>query len=150
MFNQSNDGQNHINIYSKGYTELGRFLSNFSLCQIITEDGPFKSIEGYWYWLGTRNDTLRKLYGFKTKQVGKTLPTINILEDEVFKTKIRNACWIKIHFSQHYYNLFIQSTLPFKHYYVFNNHIKDAGYKWLIEMWEYFRMFINNKYQHLK
>ena len=47
MINPQNDGVDHINIYSKGLTELGRFLSNFEHILITTEDGDFNSIEGY-------------------------------------------------------------------------------------------------------
>ena len=30
MYKQTEDGYNHINVYSKGKTELGRWLSNFA------------------------------------------------------------------------------------------------------------------------
>lgn len=51
MIDHNKDGIDHINIYSKGRTALGRFLSNFAQAEIETEDGEFASIEGYWYWL---------------------------------------------------------------------------------------------------
>lgn len=51
MIDYKKDGVDHINIYSKGKTSLGRFLSNFAQADIETEDGNFASIEGYWYWL---------------------------------------------------------------------------------------------------
>ena len=47
-----NDGITHINVYSKGKTTLGRWLTNFAHTPIDTIDGHFESIEGYWYWLG--------------------------------------------------------------------------------------------------
>jgi hypothetical protein len=51
MIDPKKDGIEHINIYSKGRTALGIFLSNFTQCDLETEDGEFSSIEGYWYWL---------------------------------------------------------------------------------------------------
>jgi len=45
------DGIDHINVYSKAKTDLGKFLSNFTYAKIKTQDGIFSSIEGYWYWL---------------------------------------------------------------------------------------------------
>ena len=63
IFTPSTDGIDHINIYSKGKTSLGRWLSNFAKSPIETEDGHFDSIEGYWYWywLSSKDDTLRAL-----------------------------------------------------------------------------------------
>jgi len=49
------DGIDHINLYSRGHTELGQYLSNFAYTPIQTEDGRFNSIEAYWYWLNTHN-----------------------------------------------------------------------------------------------
>ena len=48
-FLPAEDGITHVNVYSRGLTTLGRWLSNFAHCPIETEDGPFASIEGYWY-----------------------------------------------------------------------------------------------------
>ena len=142
------DGIDHINIYSRGHTELGRYLSNFAYTPIKTEDGRFNSIEGYWYWLNTHNDKLRLLYGFKAKSFGKELDKTIIIDEERFQNKIRNACWIKIHSNEYYLNMFVHSSLPFTHYYVFNGFIKDAGGKWMMEMWENYRFYIKNGYQY--
>ena len=46
-----NDGIDHINVYSKGKTVLGRALSNFSYSRIrIPFLGTFLSVEAFWYW----------------------------------------------------------------------------------------------------
>jgi len=52
------DGVTHINIYSKGRTTLGQMLSNFEDSPFTCEDGNFRSIEDYWYWLSVDNRTL--------------------------------------------------------------------------------------------
>ena len=79
------DGIDHINIYSRGHTELGQYLSNFAYTPIQTEDGRFYSIEGYWYWLNTHNDKLRLLYGFKARSFGKELDKTIIRLSELFR-----------------------------------------------------------------
>jgi len=147
MISQQTDGVNHINVYSKGYTELGRFLSNFTRCTITTEDGRFESVEGYWYWLGNQRPEMIGLSGVNAKKIGRTFPKVNILNDDEFKRKIREACWVKIHTSPRMLDVFKESVLPFKHYYVFGGETKYAGYEWLMEMWEYFRAYIKNGYK---
>jgi len=134
----SEDGTAHINIYSKGATEIGRYLSNFTRSPIETEDGHFESIEGYWYWLGCTHpdrDVLRDLYGYKAKQVGRDLGSPDWMDDETFKSKIKKALDIKIaglpwDLVPQFYN----KKLPFTHYYVYNNKIIDVPKaKWLID-----------------
>lgn len=142
------DGIDHINIYSKGQTELGRYLSNFAYSPIQTQDGEFNSIEGYWYWLYTHNDKLRILYGFKVKSFGVKLGRTISVDEDAFQDKIKNACWIKIHSNEYYLYIFAHSNLPFTHYYVFNGFIKDAGGKWMLNMWENYRSYIKNGYQY--
>lgn len=67
------EGKNHFNIYSRSQTELGRFLSHFTHHPIETVDGRFDSMEGYWYWLKYRDDTLRELSGYQAKEYGSNL-----------------------------------------------------------------------------
>ncbi len=137
------DGKKHINIYSKGATELGRYLSNFTKAPIETEDGSFLSIEGYWYWLGCTHpdkEILRELYGFKAKQVGRELGSPDWLDTEIFRSKIKKAMFIKIQSNGEMYEAFRASTLPFIHYYVYNNKIclvPEAH--WITEEWERLR-----------
>lgn len=132
--NSKTDGINHINVYSKGITPLGRWLSNFTFNPIITEDGYFASIEGYWYWLGCKNDKLRRLYGFKAKQVGRELGANDWLETEEFKDKIRKAIKIKIQGNKKFQKLLKESTLPLVHYYEYKNKkVNVPQADWIIE-----------------
>lgn len=132
----SQDGVTHINIYSKGKTELGKFLSNFTHSPFHhPTDGKFESIEGYWYWLSCKNDKLRDLYGFEAKKVGRELKGKDWVDSEEFRTKIKQAIIIKI-MNMFYtnYNLFLNSTLPFTHYYVYENKIVEVREgKWIID-----------------
>ena len=128
------DGVDHINIYSKGKTMLGRKLSNFCYMPFICEDGWFASIEAYWFWLGTHNEDLRPMYGFQAKKFGGSLP--KTVEDELFQNKIKKAMRIK---AQILKNDLLASDLPFKHYYMYGDKVVDAGFEWIVDEWESIR-----------
>lgn len=136
-YNENEDGVTHINVYSKGKTELGRFLSNFSLSPIETEDGHFNSIEGYWYWLGTnseKKDELRKLHGFQAKQVGRELRGNDWNDDLIFKEKILKAIKIKINSNKNMKKILLENKLPLTHYYVYDGKsVGVPGSKWIID-----------------
>ncbi len=143
------DGADHINIYSNAKTQLGKLLSNFTFCTLVTEeDGAFSSIEGYWYWLlapinNFDREKLRDLYGFEAKKVGQNLiggdwPKAQDLN--LFKTKIKQSMKLKLEQNPVIKEMFIKSELPFTHYYVFDNRIvKAKGCKWILEEWERLR-----------
>jgi hypothetical protein len=149
------DGITHINIYSKGKTELGRMLSNFYKFPIKTLDGDFMSVEGYWYWLSIDENTpereeLRKLYGFKVKQRGKEIldKTNNGKSsrfDEDFERKILRAIWYKFRrcsdlIKPEYANL------PIVHYYCYGGKVIDVTdkYEWMIKGIEKMRNYLLN------
>jgi len=139
----NNDGITHINIYSKGKTELGRFLSNFTHYPFITEDGKFDSVEGYWYWLlsnSPEKDVLKTLHGYKAKETGRKLCKNEWYDEEIFKSKIKTAILIKIN-SEDCYKSFIKNELPFDHYYVYGDKIvrpKEA--QWIIDFFNEIRL----------
>lgn len=131
-YHPSQDGINHINIYSKGKTELGRFLSNFTQSEINTPEGKFASIEGYWGYLGVKDvpqrEQLRSLYGFKAKYTKKCLMELyggNF--DENFEEKIKNAILDKLEKNKAFLisqkHLF---KLPFVHYYCFPDKVSGV------------------------
>ena len=94
IFGPATDGIDHVNIYSAGRTELGRFMSNFAQAPIQTIDGSFASIEGYWYWLGcehTDRDTLRTVSGFAAKKLGRALQAEDWPNTSQFRLKIAVA-----------------------------------------------------------
>lgn len=146
--NPENDGIDHINIYSKGKTELGRLLSNFAHTPVdIESDGKFESLEGYWYWLlsdkGVEAEELRNVYGWKAKELGRELKipdwpdTVNSKE---FKNKIYDAMFYKLDQHSEICNLLRESTLQFKHYYVYGDKVvtvKHCG--WILDIWDELR-----------
>jgi hypothetical protein len=136
-FLPENDGIDHINVYSKGKTQLGKFLSNFTLTPILTSDGKFSSIEGYWYWLGCEHkdkEVLRDLSGFRAKQVGRELRAKDWQDSNEFKEKILAAIKIKINTYPYILKLFKENKLPFTHYYVYGDKVIDVpGAKWILD-----------------
>ena len=139
MINPENDGIDHINIYSKGKTKLGRMLTNFSKFPINTKDGTFMSVEGYWYWMSiepcVEREQLRKCYGFWAKKIGKEiLKTRQPAFDNNFEHKILLAIWYKFRRNA---NLILPEykELPFYHYYNYGGKVVDVTnkYQWMID-----------------
>ena len=143
MLNYKTDGIDHINIYSKGATELGRYLSNFTKEVFICDDGEFASIEGYWYWLNCnhpKKDRLKFLYGYLAKKVGRELGCKDWNDSEEFKIKIKTAMEIKLFSNTKMFKEFKKSKLPFTHYYVYNGKVMEVPENsWVLEHWEYLR-----------
>ena len=138
------DGVDHINVYSKGRTHLGRLLSNFAYSAMITEDGEFSSIEGYWYWLlcdHPRKDDLRKKFGNDAKELGRQLGASDWpMDDSEFERKIIAALRIKVDSSEEIKKLLKQSHLPFVHYYVYLGKSKTVpGCEWFLSEFDKIR-----------
>lgn len=127
------DGVTHINVYSKGRTELGRLLSNFADTPFKhPEFGWFRTVEGFWYWLktGKTHEDLRNMVGWEAKMLGRKWPAVEI---EHFDTKIKTAIRCKL--IQHPDILcgLIDNELPLTHYYVRGSRVVPAGYEWINE-----------------
>lgn len=161
------DGIDHINIYSKGETELGRLLSNFAHTPYVVDWMPpggykrFASVEAQWYWMlaigytpKTRNAIvnkglagtvaeLRTLHGFAAKKAGREIlkktGRNHDPDSEGFQFDIRQAFWAKVKAHKNIEEMLRESILPFKHYYVYNGVKIDAGFKWQLKAWEKIR-----------
>jgi predicted NAD-dependent protein-ADP-ribosyltransferase YbiA (DUF1768 family) len=146
MIDINQDGVSHINIYSKGKTAIGRFLSNFSDADVNTEDGYFRTIEGYWYWLSTKDERLRNLPGFECKKLGRELGGKDWLETRQFQKKILKAICVKILSNDLFkQELIATNNLPLFHYYVYNGKIvmpKDG--LWMINFIDHLRTDLIN------
>lgn len=141
MIDPNKDGIDHINIYSKGKTELGRFLTNFSRTLIKTEDGYFSSVEGYWYWLSCPDERLRTVHGFEAKKLGRELGAKDWSNDITFKDKIKKAIDYKLKMHCEFKDELQNCRLPLKHYYVYGNKIiepKDG--QWILDHLESYKL----------
>lgn len=150
MFDPKEDGITHINIYSKGNTNLGRLLSNFAFTPFThPAHGKFNSIEGYWFWLQAEpsfyRETLRILSGPQAKSVGSKLINKYLQDTDWFQSLMKEAISAKCYDNYKIYKELKASTLPFTHYYVYGNKKVDAGFKWLIDMWEERRNILHDE-----
>jgi hypothetical protein len=141
MYTPERDGVDHLNVYSKGKEELGRWMSNFAREPIETKDGQFVSIEGYWYWLGCRDDRLRNLSGFAAKQLGRELQQTFQMTIPEFQAAVEGAIRAKAKKRPDMVTKLKACVLPLAHYYVFGNPpvVKDAGHKWILDIWDKIR-----------
>lgn len=137
MWVPENDGVDHINIYTKGRTALGRTLTNFSHTPFaVPGEGNFASMEAYWYWRksGKCHDQIRVLSGYKAKQVGVKLP---VVFDEGFEEAIRNAHYWRLQCNPQLAYQLIQTTLPLVHYYVYGTGelkvVPAKGHEWQMD-----------------
>lgn len=139
MINPENDGIDHINIYSRGATELGRVLSNWHESKITTSIGYFNTIEGLIFYLSSFNDSLRSMIGFMAKTKGPTLDRGIRLPEDIFRRLIIEAMEIKSS-QPKIRNLLINSELPLKHYYTYYGKVRLAPkWDWQISEWERIR-----------
>lgn len=112
------DGVTHLNIYSQGKTWLGKELSNFAHRPFThKEHGAFASIEGYWYWLGCQDDSLRHAHGYKAKELGQSLPVVRRWHPEKFQSLIMEALTAKLERHPDIAKALAESSLPLTHYY---------------------------------
>jgi len=132
-WNPHEDGITHINVYSKGATDLGRWLTNFAFSPFTHPvHGSFDSLEGYWYWLtsGMQYDKLRKLHGYQAKSQGKIYPRI---ENHNFIPQFKSGIRAKLIANPDRLCQIIDNPLPLAHYYVYGDCVKHAGYEWITD-----------------
>jgi len=121
------DGVDHINVYSKGKTKLGRALTNFAAIEFKHPTyGHFKSMEGYYYWISTGmiHDELKKLKGFEAKQFGKTLDVVSV---DNFEKLITEGIHCKLTQNQGLQEQLINNDLPLLHYYSYGGKVVLAS-----------------------
>lgn len=152
------DGFDHINIYSKGETELGRLLSNFAETEINTYHGKFHSVEAYWYYLQCSShpmaqdlrDQLRTLTGYEAKKKGRELCskiTSSITPvNPIFRLCIASAIIDKLVRHEHLLKLFLENDLPFAHYYLSSSGKRVSGEgKWVIDIWTFIKKLLTSE-----
>lgn len=131
--NIGEDGVTHINVYSRGKTLTGRFLSNWARSRFaLLDHGTFDSVEGYWYWLGTRDERLRSMHGYAAKQLGKSLERTHVLDEHEFRARICAAIDAKLAQRPDMCARIAETTLPYTHYYEYGGKRVDAGTPWLL------------------
>lgn len=136
------DGVKFINIYSKGQTELGRKLSHFEHSPFTHPVyGFFNCMEGFWHYVGgdVKDERLRTAPGYMAKKIGKDISKSYLPN---FQEIIMEGNRLKIDGNPRLKHLFINSTLPFVHYYVAPKNgwiIFPKAQDWLCEGFEKLR-----------
>ena len=139
------EGETHINVYSRSETLLGRITSNFERMHFLVPGmGSFASMEAFYYYVSTgeRYDHLRKLSGLIAKREGQKLSAV---KRDDFDDEMRLGVRSKYNENKHTFDeLFITDSfndhgdiLPFVHYYVVGGGrvIVPQGNAWLTEEW---------------
>lgn len=163
-FKPETEGIDHINLYSKSKTELGRLGSNFAFTPFEhPRYGKFNSVEGFWYWLSTgmEHEGLRWVHGYEAKQLGLSIrKTIKegkgnqskplLMSGYKFKQEIKKAILCKIEQNEHLRELLRTSTLPLTHYYVYGQDGKQIinypeTFAWIHEYISDVRDYLNGK-----
>lgn len=117
------DGVDHLNVFSRGRTQLGQDLSNFAHIAINhPKYGFFASLEAYWYWISTgkRHEELRRLYGSTAKTAGIRHNPVKVDEAE-FVNLIQDGLRLKVAQNPKLRDALKKSTLPLRHYFVYGN-----------------------------
>jgi hypothetical protein len=113
------EGIDHINAYSKSTLLLGRQLSNFERSPVnLPEDGYFESLEAYWYWLHTHDESLRSLHGIEAKTEGQKSRKRHSIPCPNFEDKFKKAMECKLKQNLAILHALKESSLPITHYYV--------------------------------
>lgn len=128
------DGVDHINVYSKGKTELGRLLSNFADTPFeLPNYGKFRTVEGYWYWTMTGMEEFRNLLGWQCKQLGKNAKYKRTHPTE---SELLEAYRAKLEAHPDILGMLKTNTLPLTHYYVyFNKVVEPKEWQWTAQLW---------------
>lgn len=150
------DGVDHINIYTKGQTSLGRALTNLYDRQFTVPGyGTFQSMEGFWYYYltGCQHEDFKNLRGFDAKKNGKTKRDDRIDKEgltEEQKSVILEAIRCKLRQNRDILLALSRSDLPFAHYYFYGKPenakiIELPQYNWMIDEFERLRNLLKEK-----
>lgn len=133
MINPNDDGVTHINVYTKGKTELGRLLSNLAATPFTHPIyGEFKCVEGFWYMYTTGNTKFQTMDGWTAKREGNKLPRIQEMDPEELKAVYK----YKLKANPDLAKLLLTNTLPLEHYYVYEGKVVSNKYTWTAKLWE--------------
>jgi len=144
---EGEDGVTHINIYSKGKTFLGRWLTNFAHTEFEYKAIKFASLEAFWYWSLCNDPSLCKLYGHQAKIAGKEiLKQKGIPQYFINEELIKEAIDIKLKTYPEKMRELAESTLKFTHYYEYGDKRVEAGYEWVTEHFELRRKQLKEYY----
>ena len=151
-FLPENDGLDHINVYSKSRSKLGRMLSNFAHTPITINEIRFESVESWWYWKKMNNINNSSLFPLFIQfqllkirtLVGKYAKAYfreNYKEDSKqfnpSRQELKETYLQKLIEHPEIKKILIENTLPIDHYYMmFDKKISAESTMWTAKLWE--------------
>lgn len=148
-YHPDKDGVDHINIHIWSKTPLGRRLASETECYFNhPEFGPFKSIEGFHFWITHYNvpDIIREAHGRKLhERFGSYKPRrIGNIKELLISAHIA-----KISQNQDLKRMLKECTLPFTSYYVNKTGLIITLYKreYLITLFDSYRRHLRENKQ---
>lgn len=130
------DGVDHINIFGRPLTTLGRHMSTNSRRFAFTDEcyDRFSSIENFWAFIRAeeKDDDLRRMSSVDLRNTARNYTEVFV---ENFKALIINAYYQRIKQNKELLDQIVKSSLPFDCYYVNKDglRIRPGGYyKWLL------------------
>lgn len=151
-FKPENDGFDHINVFSKSRSKLGRMLSNFAHTPITINGNKFESIESWWYWMKMNSANGSSLFPYFTEEqissiklkVGKEAKeyfrSLFKEDSHIFnpsKDELKQAYIQKIIEHPEIEKALIENKLPIDHYYMmFDKKISAESTMWTAKLWD--------------
>lgn len=145
-----NDGLDHINVFSRGKTPLGKKLTNFHRSYFEhPKYGKFASVEAFWYFRlllehGIHSEEIKMTFGFSAKELGRKLLPVKDDDSDCsfsveFKEDICEAVRCKLRQNKDILKELTYSTLPLVHYYFYGKDetnvkiVTVPQYDWIID-----------------
>ena len=151
-FLPNTDGIDHINVFSKSRSKLGRMLSNFAHTPVTINDDKFESVESWWYWTKMNNINSASLFPIFTPEQLEEIKT-KIGKDakmqfrELFKEDSDSFSPTKEELKVVYLQKLLEhpevektlmeNKLPLTHYYMmFDKKVNADSTLWTALLWE--------------
>lgn len=153
------DGVDHINIYSKGKTSLGRALTNMFQFTFEYNGCTFHSVEQAWHYfkfldinplVAQHILSLENSYDcLKYARANSVPETVAFVQTDAFRNRIKDVIITRLQADDALRVQLKNSVLPFKHYFVYGaDAVRDQSdkYSWLIQIFEDLRTELQFEY----
>ena len=146
------DGIDHVNVYSKSRSKLGRTLSNFAHTPFTLGENRFETVESWWYWTKMNKINAANLFPTFTEEqmiemkskIGKEAKTMfrNLYKDDSSsysptKDELKAAYLQKLLEHPEIEKLLLENNLPLAHYYMmFSKKVSADSTLWTAKLWE--------------
>lgn len=144
------DGVDHINCTNMGSTPLGTALSTQTRTPLKHQcAGPFRTMEGFMWYLRTENDMYRSLSGHIANVTGQKLRSDEKkpIPNELFQLLVADAYWQFISGNEELAKQVAASELPFDMYNIDRSgiRIRIQNATWLVHILEIIRQTLNKE-----